>query len=303
MKSSSSRSFRMRSMTGFGKGVSKNEEIEVTVEIRSLNGKALRVRYSVPRIFNPLLNDIEQKIKEYLKKGEVDLYISYKFSPSFRTNLSINYQVALDYIKATEKIAALAGKELSISLRDILTLPDVFQKDEIDVLPYREVVIEALENALKLLVNARKKEGEKLKAYFKERLAIIEDTLKDIENKVEEIEKLLLKKLKEKVKKLLEDEKIDESFERRIELEVALLSEKQDVSEEISRLYAHIERFRELLEEEKEPIGKTLDFLCQEMHREINTLGNKIKEIDITGPVIKIKTEIARIKEQVQNVE
>jgi len=293
----------MRSMTGFGKGVSKNEEIEVTVEIRSLNGKALRVRYSVPRIFNPLLNDIEQKIKEYLKKGEVDLYISYKFSPSFRTNLSINYQVALDYIKATEKIAALAGKELSISLRDILTLPDVFQKDEIDVLPYREVVIEALENALKLLVNARKKEGEKLKAYFKERLAIIEDTLKDIENKVEEIEKLLLKKLKEKVKKLLEDEKIDESFERRIELEVALLSEKQDVSEEISRLYAHIERFRELLEEEKEPIGKTLDFLCQEMHREINTLGNKIKEIDITGPVIKIKTEIARIKEQVQNVE
>jgi len=101
---------------------------------------------------------------------------------------------------------------------------------------------------------------------------------------------------------LLKGEELPEDFTKRIELEVALLAEKQDVSEEISRLKAHICRFRELLGSQ-EPVGKTLDFLCQEMHREINTLGNKIKEIDITDPVITIKTEIARIKEQVQNVE
>jgi len=108
--------------------------------------------------------------------------------------------------------------------------------------------------------------------------------------------------LTQHVQKLLEGE-VPEEFEKRVELEVALLAEKQDVSEELSRLKAHINRFREIMEIENEPVGKTLDFLCQEMHREINTLGNKIKEIDITESVLKIKTEIARIKEQVQNVE
>ncbi|MEO2068221.1 MAG: YicC/YloC family endoribonuclease [Desulfurobacteriaceae bacterium] len=292
----------MRSMTGFGKGSAKNSEIEITAEIRTLNGKALRIRYSIPRIFNPLLSEIDETIKKYLKRGEVDLYLSYKFSPNVNIAVSINYQEALRYIEAAKRIGALANERVNLSLRDILSIPDVFQKEDVDVLPYKEVVLEALENALQMVVSAREKEGEKLKAYFEEKLAVIEKTLKTIENQIEGIEEKIFKRLKEKVQKLLDGEETGSDLEKRIELEVALLSEKQDVSEEVSRLYAHIERFRELLNE-KEPVGKTLDFLCQEMHREINTLGNKIKEIDITDPIIKVKTEIARIKEQVQNVE
>ncbi len=289
-------------MTGFGKCVKSNQEIEITVEIRTLNGKALRVRYSIPRVFNPFLNDINGAVGEYIKRGEVDLHIHYRLSPDVTIPVAINYGEALKYIEAADKIGALSGKNIDVSLKDLLSIPDVFMREELDVTPYKDVLLEALKCALKEVDEARKKEGEKLKAYFEEKLAAIEKILRELEPQIEEIEQKLFKRLKEKVQKLLSGEEIPEDFQKRVELEVAFLSEKQDVSEEISRLYAHIHRFRELLNS-TEPVGKTLDFLCQEMHREINTLGNKIKEIDITDPVIKIKTEIARIKEQVQNVE
>ena len=292
----------MKSMTGYGKGTAANEFAEVTAEVRSLNSKALKVRFSIPRLFNPLLNRINSLVSSFVKRGDLELHVKYRLSPNLQVAVSVNYGEALSYIKAVERIGALSGKRISVSLKDLLSISEIFQKEELDVEPFREPLLKALEEALKELDEARKSEGEKLKAFFTEHLNVIENTLKDLEENISTIEENLFKKLKEKVQKLLEGE-VPEEFEKRVELEVALLAEKQDVSEELSRLKAHINRFREIMEIENEPVGKTLDFLCQEMHREINTLGNKIKEIDITEPVLKIKTEIARIKEQVQNVE
>ena len=292
----------MKSMTGYGKGISANQFVEITAEIRSLNSKALKVRFSIPRLFNPLINQINNLISSFVNRGDLEVHVKYRLSPDFQIPVSVNYPEALTYIKAAEKLGALSGKEISVSLKDLLSIPEIFQKEEVDVEPFKKPLLEAIEKALTELEEARKSEGDKLKAFFTEHLKVIEETLKGLEKEISNIEEKLFKKLKEKVQKLIEEE-ISEDFEKRIELEVALLAEKQDVSEEISRLKAHIKRFREIMEIENEPIGKTLDFLCQEMHREINTLGNKIKEIDITEPVLKIKTEIARIKEQVQNVE
>jgi uncharacterized protein (TIGR00255 family) len=289
-------------MTGYGKCVRRNELIEISAEIKTLNGKALRTRFSIPRIFNPLLNEINDLVSKYIKRGDVDLYLYYRLSPEVTLPISVNYAEAVKYVKAASKIGAISGREIQVSLKDLLSIPEIFVKEELEVEPFREILLKTIECALKELDSARKAEGEKLKNYFLERLERIESTLLDLEKQVEEIEERLFQKLKEKVQKLLKGEELPEDFTKRLELEVALLAEKQDVSEEISRLKTHISRFRELLKSE-EPVGKTLDFLCQEMHREINTLGNKIKEIDVTEPVIAIKTEIARIKEQVQNVE
>ncbi|WP_239500198.1 YicC/YloC family endoribonuclease [Desulfurobacterium thermolithotrophum] len=289
-------------MTGFGKCTKANEEIEVSVEIRTLNGKSLRVRYSLPRAFNPFLNEINNIIRDYIKRGEVDLHIRYRLSPNITVPVTINYKEALKYIEASDRIGALSGRKIEVSLRDLLSIPDLFMKEEIDLTSHSEILFEALKGALEEVEEARKKEGEKLKVYCEERLKVIEEILKELQSQIKDIEKKLFERLKEKVEKLLSTKEFSEDFQRRIELEVALLAEKQDVSEEISRLHTHIARFRELLEF-NEPVGKTLDFLCQEIHREINTLGNKIKEVDITEPVLKIKTEVAKLKEQVQNIE
>ena len=294
----------IKSMTGYGKETVKSKEIEVTAEIRSLNGKGLRIRYSMPRFFNPLTLEIQNAISEVIKRGDVDLHLTYRFSPEFVPEVSVNYQEAIKYIKAASKLSGLSGKEISINLTDLLSIPEIFQKEEVEVEPFKNAVLEAVKKALQTADKSRKEEGKRIKAYLEERLEEIEKTLNVLEDNIKEIEKKAFEKLKEKAKKLLNElkEEVEEELEKRVELEVALIAEKQDVSEEISRLKIHIERFRKLMENE-EPVGKTLDFLCQEMHREINTLGSKVREIDVTEEVLKIKSEIAKIKEQVQNVE
>jgi uncharacterized protein (TIGR00255 family) len=290
-------------MTGYGRGEAENQLIRITVEVKSVNSKALRVRYGLPRLFNPFINEVSRKVEEFVKRGDLELSVNYRFSPDFTVPVEINYGEALKLIEVAKRLSALSGEEVSVSLREILSSPEVLQKAEVDPTPFKEPLFGALTEALKSLNEAREAEGERLKAYFEERLAEIEKTLAQIEGELPQIKERLFRKLKENLKKLLEGEELSEDFTKRVELEVALLAERQDVSEEVSRLKAHLRRFREVMEVEDEPIGKTLDFLCQEMHREINTLGNKVKEIDITEPVVKIKGEIAKIKEQVQNVE
>jgi len=290
-------------MTGYGKATASGRFVEITAEVRSLNGKSLRVRFSMGKVFNPFLNDLNSLISNYVKRGDVELSLHYRFSPDFEPPFSVNYSEAVELLKEVKKISSISGVNLTVSLKDLLSVSDLFQREEVEPEVFREPLFSAVEGALRELDASRKKEGEKLKAYFLEKLNVIEREVKGIEERVSEIERLIFERLKEKVKKLLSGEELPEDFEKRIELEVALIAEKQDVSEELSRLKVHVGRFRELLNVEDEPIGKTLDFLCQEMHREINTLGSKLKEIDVTEPVLRIKTEIARIKEQVQNVE
>ncbi|WP_245807353.1 YicC/YloC family endoribonuclease [Desulfurobacterium atlanticum] len=288
-------------MTGYGKGEATNNLINVTVEIKTINSKALDVRINLSRAINNLMSTFNEILKKYIKRGKVDVFINYKLSPDVEIPVCVNYSMAKTYINAINKISGLTGKEISITMRDLLSMHDIFMKEEIDFSKFEPVFIEAFESALKKVDEERIKEGEKLKQDIEKRLEKIEATVRKIENRSKEISKILFEKLKEKVSKLLEDFDDKEELTKRVELEVALLAEKQDVSEEITRLYSHIKRFRELLNEDFS--GKTMDFLCQEMHREINTLGSKLKEINITEPILQIKTEIARIKEQVQNVE
>lgn len=289
----------MKSMTGYGKSEASNDFITVTVEVKSINSKNLDLRINLPRIVNNLLNKLNNKVKEYVKRGKVDVYINYKLSPDVEIPVSINYQMAKTYINAIRKIEGTSGRKIEINMRDLLSMHDIFSKEDVDLSGSEEVFLTALEKALIILNEEREKEGKKLKADIEERLKIIEETVNDIEKVASSINEKIREKLTEKIKKLFEPD--DEDVKKRIELEVALIAEKQDVTEEITRLKSHIKRFYQLLNEDFS--GKTMDFLCQEMHREINTLGSKLKEINVTEPVLKIKTEIARIKEQVQNVE
>ncbi|WP_457568459.1 YicC/YloC family endoribonuclease [Desulfurobacterium sp.] len=286
-------------MTGYGKGEAANDFISVTAEIKSVNSKNLDVRINLPRIANNLLGRLNNKIKEYIKRGKVDVYINYKLSPDVEIPISINYPMAKTYINAIKKIEGTTGRKIGINMRDLLSMHDIFSREEVDIAGKEDVFLSAVENALIQLDDERKKEGEKLKRDIENRLNNIETIVIKVEEQTGYLNEKIRERLLEKVKKLFES--LDEEITKRIELEVVLIAEKQDVSEEITRLKSHIKRFYQLLDEDF--CGKTMDFLCQEMHREINTLGSKLKEINLTEPVLKIKTEIARIKEQVQNVE
>ncbi|WP_456398141.1 YicC/YloC family endoribonuclease [Desulfurobacterium sp.] len=286
-------------MTGYGKSEASNSFITVMVEVKSINSKNLDIRINLPRIVNNLLNKLNSKVKEYVKRGKVDVYINYRLSPEIKIPVSINYSMAKTYIDAIKKIEGTFGRKIEINMRDLLSMHDIFSKEDVDLSGNEDVFLTALDRALIMLNEERKKEGEKLKSDIEKRLTIIEKTIEEIEKDAHSINEKIREKLTEKIKKLFEPD--DEEVKKRIELEVALIAEKQDVTEEITRLKSHIKRFYQLLNEDFS--GKTMDFLCQEMHREINTLGSKLKEINVTGPVLKIKTEIARIKEQIQNVE
>ncbi len=290
-------------MTGFGRAVAEDENLRVVVEIRSVNSKALRIRFNLPRLFNPFINQINAEVEKFVKRGDLDLSVSYRFAPGFQVPLEINYGEALKLIEVAKRLSVLSNASVHVGLKEILSFPDVVAKEELSPEPFKETFFKALREALQELDRARRKEGEKLRAFIEERIGEIEKTLKELEGELPKIKEKLFQRLKENLKKLLQEEELSQDFTKRVELEVAFLAERQDVSEELSRLKAHLKRFRELLKVEDEPVGKTLDFLCQEMHREINTLGNKVKEIDVTAPVLKIKSEIAKIKEQVQNVE
>jgi len=292
----------MKSMTGFGRAVKESELATITVEVKSVNSKALKVRASLPRLFNRFSVEVQKAVSEVVKRGDVDLFVKFTPTEKFTPPITVNYSIAEKVIEAAKRAGAVTGTEIGVSLRDLLAFPEVFQKEEEDPEPLKPQLFEAVGEALRELDASRKAEGEKLKEFFLRKIETIEELVGRVEEKAQGINKLLFERLKEKVKKLLEGEELPEEFTKRVELEVALIAEKQDVTEEISRLKLHCRRFRELLESE-EPVGKTLDFLCQEMHREANTLGSKLKEVDATDEVIAIKSEIARIKEQVQNVE
>ena len=292
----------MKSMTGYGRASVNHELGQITVEAKSVNGKALRTRFSMPRFFNRYLVELQNLVSKFVKRGDLDLFVNFTPSERFVPPMTVNYEAAKKLAEVAKRVEAVSGVPVKVSLKDLLSQPEVLIKEELEPTPLKEPLFKAVEGALKELVESREKEGEKLKAFFQERLQVIEEALKEVEEKAEGLNEQLFKKLKEKVENLLKEVPTDEEFNRRLELEVAILAEKQDATEEISRLKAHLKRFRELLNSD-EPVGKTLDFLCQEMHREANTLGNKLKELGITDLVLKIKGEIARIKEQVQNVE
>ncbi len=287
----------MKSMTGFGRARLSSDFFTLEVEARSLNSKTLDIRISIPRSVSFLFEDFNQTVKSFVKRGKVDISLKMRFSPDFSPPLSVNYGVAKSFLSAVEKIAAVSGRSIDISARDLLSFHDIFLKEDPPLEDYRDVFLKALEEALNELDRSREAEGQKIKEDIAERLRKISSLVESLEKKIPSINEQIKAKLREKLSELISNSELSS----RLELEMAILAERHDASEELTRLKVHISKFFELLS--KDFVGKTLDFLCQEMHREITTLSNKVRETDILDEVLQIKTEIARIKEQVQNVE
>ncbi|HID66477.1 MAG TPA: YicC family protein [Aquificaceae bacterium] len=279
-------------MTGFGKGEADSENWKVTVMMRSLNGKGLDMSIRIPPFIVPIELEIKNEIKRKLKRGNITVFVDVD-------QKLVKPPVDVEKLKSNVKMLKKLVKELNLQPSDDKVLDYAWrysEKAEIEIdEELRSVVLEALRKALDDLIESRRKEGEALKKDLHERV-----------NKIEEIVNILDKNkelIKEKIKnRVLERAKaLNLSEEHPTVLnELMFLLEKYDVNEEVQRLKIHIERFKKLLEADGE-VGKKLEFLAQEMHREITTLGNKIP--DFSEYTVEIKSEIDKIKQQAANVE
>lgn len=294
----------MLSMTGYGYAEEIYEEFQITVEMRSLNNRFLDINLRTPYLLNSYDVKIRNIIKDYVKRGKIDLMINID-ETSHDVEIIPDMDTVDKYYMAFDKILKHV-KTIDNNFRDNIRLFNLLNAEGVinvrekkDAEKIWDKVESMLITALEQLVESRTKEGEGIKEdlssineYLKEKLHLIkgysDESMKNYEDK-----------LKTKMKELLQDANIEED---KILQEVAAMSTKTDINEEMNRLESHIKLFKDTIQED-DSVGRKLDFISQEMHREINTIGAKSNHIEISNVIINMKTELEKIKEQIRNVE
>ena len=291
----------MKSMTGYGRAKLQKESREYIVEIKSVNHKYLDMNIKLPRNLFCMEDRVRKSISNKISRGKIDVFITYINNGIEGKNILINKDIARLYIKELEELANENNIASGLRATEISKLPEVLNIviDEDDEDKIWSDLNECLEEALSNFVNMRETEGERIKLDLEERLnEINENVAKIIQNSTGLIEEYVVK-LRNRIKEMLDTDIVDET---RLAQEIVIYSDKISIEEEITRIKSHIEQLRTLLDE-KDPIGKKADFIIQEMNRETNTMGSKSGSIDIINLVIKIKTQIEDIREQIQNIE
>lgn len=290
------------SMTGFGRGESEVEGYTATVELRSVNSRYCEIGTRLPRALGDRDADIQRIVKETFSRGRISLSVQVTEPVSSSTKLKLDHQVAAAYHQLIEELRSVTGIQEETKLEHFLRFPDLFTEAEAD--PSGEDQLwEATKNALRLACQAmqkmRRQEGDALKNELNQRLDGIEGKLDRIERLAPERVPAVQERLRERLAEILDDGRIDPD---RLEFEMAMLADKLDVREECVRMHSHLVLFREALTLD-EPVGRKLNFLSQEMNREINTIGSKSNDAEMSHLVVGLKEELEKIREQVENVE
>lgn len=290
----------MHSMTGFGRFISEKDGIELTVELKSLNNRYRDFYFRLPESVRPFQDFLRKMIQEKVLRGRVELTIYLKNLEDQNYNFTVDEEL-LDQM--VEKLNHYSRKyfEKNLSFSDLLTFEELFQLEEREWEEefLKNLLSESLKEALNLLVESRKQEGEGLKKDLKYQLEEIHSSLEKIKSLSKNQKKKIREQLKTRLDEILKDRTIDED---RLYQEVCIISERADIHEEIIRLDSHVKYFEKTMDESGE-IGRKLDFITQEMNREINTINSKSLDDSIIKEGIEIKSRIEKLKEQVQNIE
>ena len=294
----------IRSMTGYGRAEAVLGGRKYVVEIKSLNHRYLELSLRIPANLLPLEMEIKKKINEQLIRGKIDITIRRETYSGIEGSrlLEVNLPLVKNYYDLLIQLKDLFNLKEDITLDMMAGLKDVFipletLEDEITVL--WEGLAGVLSNAIAALIGMRQKEGEVLGQDLKARLYLINEHLDEINARAPQIVLEYQKRLVARIRELMDGMVIDES---RLSQEVAIMAEKSDITEEIVRFRSHIKQFFEMLKS-PEAMGRKVDFLIQEMNREVNTIGSKSNDAEISCHVIEIKSELAKLREQVQNLE
>ncbi|SHO44597.1 YicC/YloC family endoribonuclease [Desulfopila aestuarii] len=291
----------VRSMTGFGRGEAEKSGRLWTVELRCVNNRFLDLKSKLPKGYMILEEPIRKKVSEFHQRGRVDLALSVSGDFSDLLHVKVNLGLAENYRQALGQIADSFKLENTVSLAQLASYPDVLvrEQEEEDIEAIWPYVEKALDAALAGCDLMRRQEGAALVDDLTTRLIGFRDTVAMIEKSIPELLQQREKHLQERLEKLLGNVEIDP---QRLAQEVAILADKTDVTEEIVRLRSHIQQFENFLHEEA-AVGRKLDFLIQEFLREVNTMASKINDAGIAHLTVDLKSELEKMREQVQNIE
>jgi uncharacterized protein (TIGR00255 family) len=293
----------MRSMTGFGRSSSKTGEHVLSVEAKSVNHKGLNISVSLPDALSRLEPDTRDRIKSRFHRGRIRIEARLERAEGGGRGLNLNSDAAWSYLAAAEKLKIEHGAQGDISVSEFLRLPGVMQfsgTDDIDEEEMSSVYSECLMKALDELMTAREREGADLMECFREGLDSIGELARPLLDAQRNSVAERFQRLRERVMTLVSDVSLDND---RMLQELALLTEKSDITEEIQRLMSHMEHALETIELTDIPSGRRLEFILQEMHRELNTMGSKVADSDLAVDVIEMKNTLASLREQAANVE
>lgn len=291
----------IKSMTGFGRGTSEGELSNFIVEIKTVNHRYFEVNVRMPRTLMSLEDNIRKNVNEKIKRGKVDIFITQNQVGTEDVDVVINENLADNYVKALYKLKEKYSLRDDISATNLARFPEVLtvQQKEEDLDKIWYTLLPAVEDAVNNLFSMREQEGEKLLIDITKRCECISNNIDIINSRVPEVSEEYRKRLLKKVEEILVERDIDEN---RIAMEVVLQADKTCIDEEIVRLKSHISQVLETFKL-NEPVGRKLDFVIQEMNREANTIASKVNDLELTNLALDIKSDIEKIREQVQNVE
>lgn len=291
----------IKSMTGFGRSEIVKGNRKISVEIKSVNHRYLEAGIKMPKKLNVFESRMRDLLKKYATRGKIDIFINYEDDSESQVNLKFNQNIADEYMAIFNNMSEKYNLKNDMTVGGLARFPEVITMDEVqeDEEELWHFIEEAMKAALEQFVNTRILEGENLKKDLLGKLDHMEELIAFVEKRSSEIMKEYRSKLESKVKELLGDTTIDES---RIATEVIIYADKICVDEETVRLRSHIEHARKCLNEEG-GIGRKMDFIAQEMNREANTTLSKANDIEISNAAIDLKTEIEKVREQIQNIE
>lgn len=291
----------IKSMTGFGRGHQVLNGRDITVEIRAVNHRYYEFSCRLPRAYSFAEEKLKALLQGKISRGKIEVSVLIQNVTAVSEKITANKEVIAEYVAALREIQGELSLEDDLTLSSVMRLPDAFTvvKAEADEEQMWEDLKSVAEEALANFIEMRETEGERMKADILGRLDTIESNVAVVEERSPMIVEAYRKRLYDKMCEVLEGKCADEN---RILLEAGIFSEKTAVDEETVQLRSHIAQFREMLES-GEPVGRKLDFLIQEMNRETNTIGSKVQDIEVTKIVVDQKSEIEKIREQIQNVE
>ena len=290
----------IKSMTGYGKSNLSINSREYQVEIKTVNHKYIDTNIKMPRTISYLEEDVRKLITSKLKRGKVDISITFENYSKDGNDIRINTELAKMYIENLRKLAEDENLSSNIEVTEITKLPDVLTiKSNLDEKQIKEELLQVVEDAINQLIDMRKNEGKRISDDILAKISQVEEKKDEIFALSTGLIDEYVVKLEARIKEIIRTEELDKS---RLMQEVVIYADKCSVEEEITRLKSHIGQLRSLIDLD-EPSGKKMDFLIQEMNRETNTIGSKANNLEITNRVVDIKTILEDIREQIQNIE
>ena len=291
----------LKSMTGYGRSEAVVGSKKITVEIKSVNHRFSDYNIKIPRQYSYLEEHVRKMISESVSRGKIDVYINIETQGESDKIITVNKELAGNYISAMRELCTEYGLKDDLTLSPLISFSDIFsselKRDDEDEL--WKNVSSVIQPALEAFISMREREGSRIEEDLVARVEYMAGLVREIDKRSPETVKEYQEKLYAKIHELLGEQSIDES---RILTETAIFADKVAVNEETVRLFSHFDEFKEIINS-GEPAGRRLDFLIQEINREVNTIGSKASDLDIAKTVVTLKGEVEKLREQVQNIE